>query len=97
MKRAGTLCRKPFIQLILHLIQWFVQSVYAFLEHGTVRVPSETSVPEGTAVVLVRNLIAYRNFLRSVAIAAQAKTCRMLHVSEKGSIASILLSSCIVK
>ena len=62
MKRAGTLCRKPFNQLILHLIQWFVQSVYAFLEHGTVRVPSETSVPEGIAVVLVRNLIAYRNF-----------------------------------
>ena len=52
----------PSISSFLHLIQWVLQSVYAFLEHGTVRVPGETSVPESIAVVLVRNLIAYRNF-----------------------------------
>ena len=53
MKRAGTLCRKPFNQLNLHLIQWLSHSAYAFLENGTVRVPSETCVPEGIAVVLL--------------------------------------------
>ena len=28
--------------------------MYVFLEDGTVRVPSETSVPEGIAIVLLR-------------------------------------------
>ena len=53
MKRAGTLCRKPFSQLNLRIIRWSLRSVYVFLEHGTVRVPSETSVPEGIAIVLL--------------------------------------------
>ena len=53
MKRAGTLCRKPFTQLNLQIIRWSLRSVYVFLEHGTVRVPSETSVPEGIAIVLL--------------------------------------------
>ena len=52
MKRAGTLCRNSLTQLNLHVIRWFLQSVYVFLENGTVRVPDETSAPEGIAVML---------------------------------------------